>query len=230
MDATRADWAVRILAVDPALEASRTDALTALPLTSASRGVAVPPATSRKARLARETDVFRSETAVEWTLEARLELVGFVVVLGSGGGVNRSSWIGGRLSMLDCERTIVAGLASSPLTLTLLARVPRFAVPLPQRYSFHPRMVPLLLPPARTVASLRSVSPYTCAVMVSCIASLMRSVSPFSPSLCLRSLDRISASTVLSRFSRSMFDRPHSLTIFLSARSRSSARRRSAAI
>jgi hypothetical protein len=65
MDAARADCAVRALAVDAALEASRTDALTALPLDSGSRGVAAPPATSRSARLARDTEDLRAEIGTD---------------------------------------------------------------------------------------------------------------------------------------------------------------------
>jgi hypothetical protein len=42
--------------------------------------------------------------------------------------------------MLECDRITVAGLTPSPFT--LLVRLARFAVPEPQRYSFHPFSVP----------------------------------------------------------------------------------------
>lgn len=66
MDAERADWAVRVLVEDPALVGTaRAEALAALPLDSAAPGVAAAPATSLRARLAKDVDDFRSGAAAE---------------------------------------------------------------------------------------------------------------------------------------------------------------------
>jgi hypothetical protein len=72
-------------------------------------------------------------------LDARLELRTESV----SGGLNRSSARVGLRSTTGAARmTVWCGRFGSPFMLTLLARLPFFAVLPPHRYSFHPLIVP----------------------------------------------------------------------------------------
>ena len=112
LDTTLADALVLLLEADEARKVPTAPALPALPLASPSRAVCTPPATKRRARLARDVEAFLS-VCDPCKLDARLELR----PASGSGGLNRSSWRVGRRSLAGAARRTTCCFASSPFTL-----------------------------------------------------------------------------------------------------------------